>query len=370
MIEPAMRRRISLAILLGLFCASWADGAVLYGLKSSIGDGGSAAPTLLFQANVDGSALVSLGTVTLNGSDIEVDGLAASTVYGLLGFQQTTAGSRLLAIDAVTAVATPVQTSGFNFSIRGADFLENDELWGVDLENRALIQFSPGTGAELDRVELMLQGLPFTPNASTDLAHAAGGQVLLVSDRDIYSVNMNTGDLTLLFHDSQIEPAPGSLTPPTLVGAAVVGNAGSEQLLALDSAGAFTDDLYSYDLQAAFARTVAAANVLPQLDAGLGDLAVLQQTVVPGDYNQDVFVDAADYTVWRDTLGSTSDLRANGDNSGPSMGLIDTADYVVWKNNFGTPGAAALSAASVPEPDAAMILLLGLSSTYPMRRRA
>ena len=37
---------------------------------------------------------------------------------------------------------------------------------------------------------------------------------------------------------------------------------------------------------------------------------------VPGDYNANGTVDAADYTIWRDTLGSTTDLRANGDNTG------------------------------------------------------
>ena len=34
---------------------------------------------------------------------------------------------------------------------------------------------------------------------------------------------------------------------------------------------------------------------------------------LPGDYNFDGIVDAADYTVWVDTKGSTTDLRADGD---------------------------------------------------------
>ncbi|MEQ8848822.1 hypothetical protein, partial [Botrimarina sp.] len=37
---------------------------------------------------------------------------------------------------------------------------------------------------------------------------------------------------------------------------------------------------------------------------------------LPGDYNADGVVDGADYTVWRDTLGSTSDLRADGQPDG------------------------------------------------------
>lgn len=47
-----------------------------------------------------------------------------------------------------------------------------------------------------------------------------------------------------------------------------------------------------------------------------------------GDFNGDGAVDAADYTVWRDTNGSTTDLRAdaNGD------GVVDQADYDLWKS--------------------------------------
>jgi hypothetical protein len=52
---------------------------------------------------------------------------------------------------------------------------------------------------------------------------------------------------------------------------------------------------------------------------------------VAGDYNENTVVDAADYTVWRDTFGSTSDLRADGDGSG----MIDQGDYTYWKNRFG-----------------------------------
>ena len=50
-----------------------------------------------------------------------------------------------------------------------------------------------------------------------------------------------------------------------------------------------------------------------------------------GDYNQDTVVNAADYTVWRDTDGSMSDLRADGDGSG----TVDQGDYTFWKDRFG-----------------------------------
>lgn len=50
-----------------------------------------------------------------------------------------------------------------------------------------------------------------------------------------------------------------------------------------------------------------------------------------GDYNRDLVVGLADYTIWRNSLGSQDDLRADGD----ADGVIDQDDYVVWKSAFG-----------------------------------
>jgi autotransporter-associated beta strand protein len=72
--------------------------------------------------------------------------------------------------------------------------------------------------------------------------------------------------------------------------------------------------------------------------------------LLPGDYDLNEVVDAADYTMWRDTLGQTvpAGTGADGDNSG----TIDSDDYSVWKTNFGlsdgTGGAAGRTV--VPEP--------------------
>ncbi|MEX2171385.1 MAG: choice-of-anchor Q domain-containing protein [Pirellulales bacterium] len=64
-----------------------------------------------------------------------------------------------------------------------------------------------------------------------------------------------------------------------------------------------------------------------------------QPNPLPGDYNFDGKVNVGDFTAWRDTLGSTTDLRANGDDSN---GVIDEADYGVWTADYGeTLGAGA-----------------------------
>lgn len=102
--------------------------------------------------------------------------------------------------------------------------------------------------------------------------------------------------------------------------------------------------------------------------AGTGILAGVLE--VAGDYNHNGIVDAADYTVWRDSLGSVSDLDANGDNNGTSEGVIDAADYVVWKTNFGMGfelGSGSTSSA-IPEPITLGLLASGSLGLMFLRR--
>jgi len=53
---------------------------------------------------------------------------------------------------------------------------------------------------------------------------------------------------------------------------------------------------------------------------------------LPGDFNNDGKVDAADYTVWRDNLGGSSSAL-NG--MVRRQRLLFQADYDLWKTNFG-----------------------------------
>jgi hypothetical protein len=84
----------------------------------------------------------------------------------------------------------------------------------------------------------------------------------------------------------------------------------------------------------------------------------------PGDYNGDGSVNAADYTVWRNTVGSTTDFRA--DNTGPSGmpdGLVNRLDFDYWKQHYGEgagSGAAIAESPPVPEPAASLLALVGL----------
>lgn len=75
---------------------------------------------------------------------------------------------------------------------------------------------------------------------------------------------------------------------------------------------------------------------------------------LPGDYNGDGAVDAADYTVWRDNEGATEDgaiLSGNGDG-----GTVGESDYQLWVSRYGDSSTSFSAAAAVPEPSSLLCL--------------
>jgi hypothetical protein len=92
------------------------------------------------------------------------------------------------------------------------------------------------------------------------------------------------------------------------------------------------------------------------------------RVIAPGDYDADGVVDAGDYVIWRKTVGSSTDLRADGDGNR----IIDEADYVIWRSRFGTSyGSGSFQA--VPEPTGALLVLaccFAFSNRVVVRRRS
>jgi hypothetical protein len=106
---------------------------------------------------------------------------------------------------------------------------------------------------------------------------------------------------------------------------------------------------------------------------GLGTMAYLLTPVsIPGDYNNDGTVNAADYTVWRNHLGQTFTL----DNERPDAatpGVVDQEDYNFWKLHFGETAGSGSSAAAestntrVPEPSS--LFLAAVTAIGRLTRR-
>lgn len=95
-------------------------------------------------------------------------------------------------------------------------------------------------------------------------------------------------------------------------------------------------------------------------------LSLVEPTVEPqplvGDYTGDGLVDAADYTLWRDTLGQSVTAGTGADGNG--NGIIDGpagagSDYNLWATNYGALPAPSSSVA-IPEPASLALVALGL----------
>ncbi|MCI0748817.1 MAG: PEP-CTERM sorting domain-containing protein [Verrucomicrobia subdivision 3 bacterium] len=83
---------------------------------------------------------------------------------------------------------------------------------------------------------------------------------------------------------------------------------------------------------------------------------------VPGDYNEDGSVDAADYVVWRKASDlMLDDLPNDNDGDGP----VGAAEYALWRENFGGPlpgGGSSLG--PVPEPASALLMILAAAGSW------
>jgi autotransporter-associated beta strand protein len=88
---------------------------------------------------------------------------------------------------------------------------------------------------------------------------------------------------------------------------------------------------------------------------------------LPGDFNFNGVVDAADYSLWRNEFGAAGSNPADADGNG----IVDHGDYAIWRANFGktAPPASGSALSGVPEPNAFMLSCFAAMATFFARRR-
>jgi hypothetical protein len=104
-----------------------------------------------------------------------------------------------------------------------------------------------------------------------------------------------------------------------------------------------------------FARTLTAqeyADVENYLDA---KYFATTSAGVSGDYSGNGSVDAADYVLFRKSVGQSISL-ANENPSATTPGIVDDEDYNFWRANFGSRAGSGALANAVPEPESCLVL--------------
>ena len=89
---------------------------------------------------------------------------------------------------------------------------------------------------------------------------------------------------------------------------------------------------------------------------------------MPGDYNGDHVVDAADYVMYRKFFGSRTDPTADANHDG----IVDEFDYQIWRQRYGNPTAGAGAGSlftSIPEPSTAILFVVAASLFSGVTRR-
>ena len=225
-------------------------------------------PAELFFFEEDSPDVINIGTIQIDATNIDVDGLAFSSTYGLMGFElvkepsnpEHVIGSQLISIDEQNAIGNRIGSQLSGRDIRGAMFSSSDQLWVIDSENNELLQISPGAGTIIGIPKaLQFNATPFDISTVVDLAVKTDGTVTLCNLSDFYELNLVTGLLTNKVQTSGSEGFAGMVFT-------------RDKSITYDIYG--TDDIFQFDANLSN-QTILFANIINQFNAGRGDLATL-----------------------------------------------------------------------------------------------
>jgi hypothetical protein len=308
----------------------------------------------------------SAGPVTmLDGNDLSAEGIINAT--GRVRLEANiTLRSRLNVLTSATDVHFGSGGQNFIFntgSVAGSGSITIDEGTRMHLENNTNV------GVDVDNAGRLEVGF-VASEVGIDLS--APGSALIrgnVSQASTGTFAVNFAGLVQgsqfdVLNVTQTARLGGTLEVSTIDGfVPSIGN--TFQILTADSVVNTFASVFAFDEAdlLGFGVTV--------LYSAIDVVVRIENVFLLGDYNMNGVVDAADYTVWRNTLGQMgAGLAADG--NGDSV--VDADDYGVWKSHFGNmaPGSGSATSANsaVPEPATLVLLTFAAAGWFLCRGRA
>jgi hypothetical protein len=153
--------------------------------------------------------------------------------------------------------------------------------------------------------------------------------------------------------DFDTGPPGGNTTPPTSMTMPTITRPNEDTLVFSGGTQGSSAQLYQFRID------------VPDLISHNGTFTLRQQPVaLPGDYNANGVVDAADYVLWRKGGPLANEVD--------TPGTVNAADYSAWRSRFGNTGSGSgISAtAAVPEPTTLVPLIFAAAGWSLRRRRA
>jgi autotransporter-associated beta strand protein len=298
----------------------------------------------IFNGGTDVGSIEGAGTFALNGSELRTGSLNTNTIVTgpIIDAPGTNPNGKLTKVGTGHLTLAGTNTYTGLTTVNGGRVSANGSIAGGAIVNNS--GTLDGTGIIAGAVTVNAGGV-FAPGTSPGTITVGGLQMApdsaleyeLGTQRDRIVVT-NNGNIAL---DGTLDVALLNGFEPAL-----------NQSFALfeGAVGSITGTFDAINLPIFNGRT---------FDVVYNSTSVLLQVVdfvpVPGDYNQNGIVDAADYTVWRDTRGSTTNLAADGSGNG----TIDTADYNFWRARAGNIVGRGNSS-PVPEPASALGVAIGV----------
>ena len=264
----------------------------------------------------------------------------------------------------INAAGQTAFTAGLAFG--GVNSTNNWGIWSDSSGQLELVARSgnqaPGTPDGVNFAQPDRQ-YPLVVNAAGQIAFqfsVTGPGVDFTNDQAIWATDQN-GELQLVVREGDvIEVAPSVFRTIRTLVFGFANQFGAESTGNEDGRTSGFNDRGQLAFHATFVESGTGSGIF------VSDLVAAPPTV-PGDYNGNGIVDAPDYTVWRDTLGGTSNLAADGNGSS----VIDAGDYNSWRARFGQSAGTGSEVIyrAVPE-SSTLVMILTIVSWCLWRHRS
>lgn len=266
---------------------------------------------------------------------------ARAAVFGAAGRSLMQQALPIVMLAAVWLAAAPARAATLDIEFGGTN--GGNVLWDVILTPDP----SPAAAVEIGFAYDGGQILAVTPNAAA-FSFSNPGQ------------NPFTGTVTV---GVSIHDVLGTADGAFAALGAILSSYDPVRVLTIETNGAGTLNFGGQDHNGLFTGARVAQGGV-NYDGLTGSLSVDYQAA---DFNRDSAVDGTDLAIWSGSYGGPA-TGASGDATGD--GLAGGGDFLVWQQQFNGGAANAVSTGAVPEPTAAVLLMLaGVSGLTMLRRR-